>query len=348
MATPPRGDSTSAIEKVGFDPVAVLERDSRILLNPSFLTTLHAEMERELGEEQGRVTLFQMGFLHGLQDATRALGKGGSSGRTDRERATTPPLHMDLRAQTSSGSAEGIELRGGWPERHEAGAHLSALGPSHSAVCHMSAGYTSGWLSGTFDANVIAIETACSANGGDACQFLAREAEDWSHGADDQALEFLDALPFDAFRAAVEEREARERALRAVDWNEEGPQPSGFDRDAAVIHVWGPVMVLPYSGPEDTLRALELTGSDPQVREVSVIVLDLAGAIIDEAFGAMALEQIVRTAEAWGTELIIAEPSSLAERVIADLEQPPLLVLKDLEQAIATAFQIAQSQRRLV
>jgi hypothetical protein len=34
--------------------------------------------------------------------------------------------------------------------------------------------------------------------------------------------------------------------------------------------------------------------------------------------------------------------------VIAELEQPPLLVVKDLEQAIATAFQIAQSQRRLV
>jgi len=107
-------------------------------------------------------------------------------------------------------------------------------------------------------------------------------------------------------------------------------------------------MVLPYAGPDDTLRALELIGSDPQARGVSVIVLDLAGAIVDEAFGALALEQIAHTAENWGTELIFAEPSALSERVIAELECPPLLVMKDLEQAIARAFQIAQSQRRAV
>lgn len=115
-----------------------------------------------------------------------------------------------------------------------------------------------------------------------------------------------------------------------------------------MIHVWGPVMVLPYSGPEDTLRALELVSSDPQVRRVSVIVLDLAGTIVDEAFGALALEQIIQTADAWGTELIFAEPSLLSQRVIADLEHPPLIVVKDLDLAIATAFQIAQSQRRSV
>jgi hypothetical protein len=79
-----------------------------------------------------------------------------------------------------------------------------------------------------------------------------------------------------------------------------------------------------------------------------VIVLDLAGAIVDEAFGAVALEQIIHTADAWGTELIFAEPSVLSQRVIAGLEHPPLIVVKDLEHAIATAFQIAQSQRRAV
>jgi hypothetical protein len=348
MTSPPDGASTDATAKVGFDPLAVLERDSRILLNPNFLATLHAEMERELGAEQGRVTLFQMGFLHGLQDAMRALKKGGASSRSDVEHATVPPLQMTLRSQSPSESADHIELCGSWPERHEASAHLSALGPSHSAICFMSAGYTSGWLSGTLDANVLAIETTCCASGHGICHFLAREAENWCRDADHRVDLLLSALPFDAFRAAVREREERERALRAADFVDEAASKSGFDRDAAVIHVWGPVMVLPYSGPEDTLRALELIGSDSQVRGVSVIVLDLAGAIVDEAFGALALEQIAHTAETWGTELIFAEPSSLAEKIIAELEQPPLLVLKDLEHAIATAFQIARSQRRLV
>jgi len=184
--------------------------------------------------------------------------------------------------------------------------------------------------------------------GHEACRFVAREAEAWRLLGDSRAEQLLAALPFDAFRAAVREREAQNRALRAVGFASDSDPCGEFDREAAVIHVWGPVMVLPYSGPEDTLRALDLVGSDPQARGVSVIVLDLAGAIVDEAFGAVALEQIIHTADAWGTELVFAEPSGLSQRVISELEHPPLIVVKDLEHAIATAFQIAQSQRHSV
>jgi hypothetical protein len=79
-----------------------------------------------------------------------------------------------------------------------------------------------------------------------------------------------------------------------------------------------------------------------------VIVVDLAGAIIDEAFGALALEQLVQTAEGWGAEVIFVDPSPLSAPALADLEHPPLLVEKGLEEAVALAFQIARSQRRSV
>ena len=348
MNKPLDGASAGSLEHVNFDPLAVLERDSRILLNPSFLTALHAEMEAELGVEQGRVTLFQMGFLHGLQDASRALDTAGATRRTDPCRPSTPPLRMDLRNPASAGDPNAIELHGYWPDCHEAAAHLSELGETTDPACFLSAGYSSGWLSGTFDANLVAIEVACSAMGHEACRFVAREAEAWRLLGDPRAERLLAALPFDAFRVAVRERDAQNRALRAVGFASDSDPCGEFDREAAVIHVWGPVMVLPYSGPEDTLRALDLVGSDPQARGVSVIVLDLAGAIVDEAFGAVALEQIIHTADAWGTELIFAEPSVLSQRVISELEHPPLIVVKDLEHAIATAFQIAQSQRRSV
>ncbi|HEY5658425.1 MAG TPA: V4R domain-containing protein [Myxococcota bacterium] len=348
MTKSPCEASAGGLEPVGFEPLAVLERDPRILLNPRFLTTLHAEMEREVGVEQGRVTLFQMGFLHGLQDAARVLGRGGSMRRRGAVHATRPALRMDLRTPPVLGDPNAIEVRGCWPDSHEASAHLSGLGESAEPVCFLSAGYTSGWLSSTFDANLVAIEESCGATGHRACGFVAREAEAWRLRGDARALRLLAALPFDAFRAAVQERELQERALRAVGFAPESDPAGEFDREAAVIHVWGPVMVLPYSGPEDTLRALDLVGSDPQARSVSVIVLDLAGAIVDEAFGAVALEQIIHTADAWGTELIFAEPSSLSQHVISGLEHPPLIVLKDLEHAIATAFQIAESQKRSV
>ena len=151
------------LEHVNFDPLAVLERDSKILLNPRFLTALHAEMEAELGVEQGRVTLFQMGFLHGLQDASRALEASCAVRRTDRARGITPPLRMDLRSPTATGDPHVIELHGCWPDRHEAAAHLSELGKTTDPSCFLSAGYCSGWLSGSFEANLVALEVACGA-----------------------------------------------------------------------------------------------------------------------------------------------------------------------------------------
>ena len=117
------------------------------------------------------------------------------------------------------------------------------------------------------------------------------------------------------------------------------------DRDACAIHVWGPVMVIPYAGPEEALSALELIGRDPAAGEVSVVVIDLEEAILDDAHGALALEHIVHSIEAWGAEAIFTEPSPLSSQVILDLENSPLLVVKDLDEAISTAFQVAESQR---
>ncbi len=107
-------------------------------------------------------------------------------------------------------------------------------------------------------------------------------------------------------------------------------------------------MVIPFSGAEEALIALDLVGRDPAAGAVSVVVIDLSGAIVDEAFGAVALEQIVDTVEAWGAETIFAEVSALSEGVVAGLERQPLLIHKQLPQAIAAAFQIAEAQRRLV
>ena len=351
MQHSPRDAPKDVRDIINFDPVAVLERESRILLDPRFLRTLHAEMYDELGPDQARVTLFQMGFLHGMQDATRALEQEVTHGQSESDVSRHTPLRMNLRTLPSADSAGALEVRGVWPESHEAEAHLGSLGRSDSPICQMSAGYTSGWLSASFETNVIAIEVECSATGHEGCHFVAREAEQWQQRNDSAAQELLDALPFDVFRAAVREHKAEERALDELAYGipaEPEHETGAFDRDASVIHVWGPVMVLPYAGPEDTLRALELIGHDRQARGVSVVVLDLAGAIIDEAFGALALEQIVHTAESWGAEAIFADPSSMSERVIAELESPPLMVLKDLENAIATAFQVAQSQQNNV
>lgn len=330
-------DGVSDAPLYDLDPEAVLERDPHVLLEPRFLAALHAELLTRGGPDHARRCLLRMGFLHGMQDAMRAQA-------TNRARdGRMPALRMRCRGVPAAGA---IEVHGEWPERGEASGRLHAVESRGTGCCALSAGYTSGWLSAMFDADLLAVETGCGADGGASCRFVAREASRWS--AADLRGAPADAIPFDAFRALVRARETRRAALE-VARGASAPRRDDLeiDRDAACVHIWGPVMVIPFGGADEGLRALELIGFDPEAAEVSVVIVHLAHTVIDEAFGAMALEQIVRSAEAWGAETLFAEPSSLCERVIAELEHPPLLVMKDLEAAVVSAFQIARSQRRV-
>ena len=107
-------------------------------------------------------------------------------------------------------------------------------------------------------------------------------------------------------------------------------------------------MVLPFSGSDECLRAIDLIGRDPAAGEVSVVVLDLSGAVIDEGFGAVALENVLEAIEAFGAEPVLAGVSPLSERVVGELQGSHLVLRKDLPMAIASAFQIAHAQRRFL
>ena len=89
-----------------------------------------------------------------------------------------------------------------------------------------------------------------------------------------------------------------------------------------------------------------MISQEPGVTNVSVVVLDLCEAIIDEAFGAVALECIVEATDEMGVELILTGVSLLSERVLADFESCPL-IYKEMNSAIGAAFQIAKLQQQL-
>jgi hypothetical protein len=312
-------------------------KEPGILLDPHFLSALHTELRNELGSSDANITLLQMGFLHGLQDALRAVqmtfGAESSGSRTP----AGPSLAFRVCAEANSAEPGAISLSGLWPECIEAAAVLAALGESEHSSCFLSAGYTSGWLTGTLGADVLAVESSCRACGGENCSFSAREASAWRKAGDPAALEILDALPFATFRAFVQ--------INLESLGDSEPASDRVDPGSAVIHIWGPVMVIPFSGADAALNAVELIGRDPAARNVSVVVLDLSGAILDETFGALALEQVLELIEAWGADAIFAAVSPLSEAVIAGLERQPLMVHKDLAEAIAAAFQLANAQR---
>jgi len=330
--TPP-----GTIDALGFDPEAVLLKEPGILLDPHFLSALHAELRSELGKSDANLTLLQMGFLHGLQDAMQAVRATFGRGQPESRSPAGPSLAFQLRATDDSADPGAISLQGLWPERIEASAYLAALGEPEHPACFLSAGYTSGWLTGVFDADILALESSCSACGSDSCGFSAREASAWRESGDPTALKILEALPFAVFRAFV--------GANLDSMDEREPALDRGDPDSSIVHIWGPVMVIPFQSGDAALNAVELIGRDPAARDVSVVVIDLSGAVIDEAFDAIALEQLVELIEAWGAEVIFAAVSPLSEAAIADLERQPLLIHKDLAGAIAAAFQLANAQR---
>ncbi len=323
-------------EALGFDPEAVLVRDPGVLLDPRFLAALRAELENDMGPEEAAITLLQIGFLHGLRDAARVVGSALEGPPQAAPLMARSPLAVRFRTNPRAQPPGAIELHGCWPERSEAAAQLTLSESSAPGGCSLSAGYTSGWFSGILDANIVALETTCSAAGDEACCFVAREAEVWRAAQDSRSAAVLEALPFTALRNLVAER------------MEPAASAAGLDSKEPVIHIWGPVMVIPYSSPDEALVAIDLIGRDRGAADVSVVVIDLTGAMIDEAFGAATLEQIVESIENWGAEAIFAGVSPLSEGVVAGLERQPLMLHKDLHTAIAGAFQIAESQRQLL
>lgn len=326
-----------ALAALGLDLESTLNEEPHFLLDVCFLGALHSELVEHLGRDEARATLFQLGLLHGLRDAALVLrtGFGGNPLELPVESPATPRLAICL-APRPAGLANRFEVRGSWPERHEAEAYRTAVGHGTGPSCYVSGGYTSGWLSGILDSDVLALEVECSASGDSACQFIARETAAWREQSDPRATRLLDLLPFPAFRQLV---------ARHLESRPEPDRRDGFEAGAAVVHVWGPVMVIPFSSPDESLRTLDLIGRDPGARDVRVVIVDLSGAIIDEGFGAVALEQILDAIERWGAEPILAGLSPLSGHVLKDLERTHLVIHKDLPEAIAAGFQIAELQR---
>jgi len=334
----PTGAPEAPLSALALDADPALAREPRLLVDPRFLGVLHFELAQKLGGEAAACNLMQLGFLRGLRDARTLVQFGLLGGGRHAGPPVAPLLALRLAPAVA---AHPDAVRGGWPDQPEAEARLSTLGPSPGPGCWASAGYTSGWLSGLHDRDLLALEVRCAAARDERCRFEARSPEAWRASGDPRARDALRFLPFDSLREVVDrelEVEATEAALAHGEHGGESP----------AIHVWGPVMILPFSGADESLRAVELIGSDPEARQVSVVILDLGGVLLDEAFGALALERTLDAIESWGAEPILTEVAPLSESVVAGLEREAVLVRKSLPEAISSAFQIVEAQRTLL
>jgi hypothetical protein len=323
---------------LGREADASLRRDPLWLSDPRRLGALHARLGDALGEAETAAALLQAGCLHGLRDASATLGAGwlGASWRqaARADRMTAAP-RLSLLLQPLPG--DDLALAGGWHETHEADGRRASLGPSPAPACFASCGWISGWLSGLLGADLLAVETACRAAGADACRVEVRAADAWRAARDPRALALLARLDFAELRAGIAEE--------LCDEDDEASARS-LDSDLPVVHVWGPVMILPYSGADDSISTLESVGRDAAARDVAVVVLDLGGALLETGGGGVDLERVLSAIEARGAEVILAGVSPRTESVIGALAARHCALRAELPDAIATAFQIADARRR--
>lgn len=322
---------------------AGLANEPRLLSDPRLLGALHAELEARESRPDAARSLYQMGLLQGLRDALRADALVGDAARPEAGGRGAAPLLLIALEPSPRGAPEGeVSIVGRWPQAHEAGARITRLGRSADPVCDLSAGYTTGWYSGLLERDLLAVEQSCVARGDADCRFELRDAEVWRERQDPRALWLLGDLPFPAFRTLAARSQEATPAARPA------PEPACAAEDAPVVHVWGPVMVIPFSSAEEALRALDLIGRDRAACEVSVVILDLTDAVLDEGFGTAALDLVVSTTRGWGAEPVLAGLSPLMLQATADLEIQGVAIYKDLPFAIASAFQIVRAQGRTV
>ncbi len=324
---------------LGFGPETLFSSEPKIFIDGRFLAALLVEFEDELESEGGLRALFQIGLLYGFRDAFRVLQNDWSSASAGMPQVAESTLLAISMGTTADGVQDGANLPGSWPDQYEAEARLSRLGPEECPACALSSGYTSGWLSGTFELDLLAVEIECAACGDEKCSFVAREISAWRAEGDERALRLLPRLSFDVFRESSRQQSDTPQASSRSFMN---------DLDSTAAHIWGPVMVLPFTNGNEALEAIEALGRDPETRSVRAVVVDLRNENLDSGFGAANLERLLEAIEAWGAEAILTGVSPLAEAAVSDLEVKHLLLRKDLAEAVAAAFQIAEAQRHLL
>ncbi|MFP6655260.1 MAG: hypothetical protein VCB25_06510 [Myxococcota bacterium] len=123
------------------------------------------------------------------------------------------------------------------------------------------------------------------------------------------------------------------------------PTDGDFDRAQAVVQIWGPVLFLPFTTPDEALGSIALLAADPDIKEIRVVVLDLLDCPIVEPSQLAALRKILESIESWPAECLFTGLSPDSEATLTTLEKSHLILRRDFPEALPSAFQIAEAQR---
>lgn len=322
MRTRPRAASATG-ERDPFDDVQALEELRRITFEG-------------IGVQFGIGVLYGMGVARGLIDGL-VVNRRLSSGT--RSEARFPGSLIPMVFSVRSGQVDG-SFAGSLDSSCEAHVHRYSYPTPADPVCFITSGYAAGWYSAVLGRTLLVREVACAAMGNSACRFEARTPEEWVE-ADPQWTDSL--LPYLDFPTLLQR--AREQASCLEEDLDDVSMMGSFDPMSPAVHVWGPVMVLPYSGFQDSDAAIEAIRADIGRKHIKVVVVDVTGALID-AVEASGLVQLVNQLESERIDTILVGLSGAARSYIPDHASPsvPLQTL-DIREGIALAFQVCGAAR---
>ncbi|MCH2187565.1 4-vinyl reductase [Myxococcota bacterium] len=321
--------SEDFLEDLGLGRDAPLLHEPKLFLDGPFLSALLLEFDRDLSPEVADQALFAIGAAHGARAAAGVCEQILCDGPPHSVQPLVLP--MVLNPILSEGAAIGFE--GTWPEAHEARARLAQFETASEPRCLLSAGYTSAWLSRLHQRDLMAIETECIAHGDRRCRFRALEREAHlgvSPGSTHTPLTLASTESI-ATRSPLNETASVTHPR--------------LDPADEAVHVWGPVMVLPFRRAEDAKATLQVLSEDANTLGVRAVVVNVGHRLLTHEREFEMLVQTLEIIEQWGAEAILAGLSEPLSRRVDQRLLAPLLQRDSLPEAVASAFQIAEAQR---
>ena len=305
------------------------------LEDPAHLAALREEIFATRGADAPAL-LYALGFVEGMVDGLRVA----QAFAADDPRASLAGPGLPLLFAPGTG-CEGARVSGVLEMSLEARIHRAQGLPASESCCYLSAGYAAGWYGEILREPLIVREVECVANGGSQCRFVARSIEEWQTAGDPWVDRLLECIDLPTLRAAAGSRVAA--APPEMDGEEpEGEMFGGFDSMSPAVHVWGPVMILPYSGGSDGEAAIEMVSADLGSDRIEVMVVDITGVKLGpvEADG---LTRFLDHLETLRIEVIVVGLRAAGRSLFQDqgrgLAMP--MLARDVSQGIAFAFQLA-------
>jgi hypothetical protein len=313
-------------------PLALEGTSGRLAVgSPELLSELRWDVFQSVGPRFGHGVLYSLGFTEGLIDALRVTRTfQGSLDPVAQLAGPALPLLFDPQPAHSPGWLTG-RLR----DALEARLHLERFDASEDPICFVTAGYAAGWYTELLGETILVREHSCRARGDAACSFEARPLEAWS--GDRVIGELIPCLDVNALRERACESLPHEPSAEG----QEGDLFGSFDPQSPAVHVWGPVMVLPYSGALDSAAAIETIMCDVGADQVRVVIVDVAGMRL-EPLELAGLSQVLTYVRAHEMEsILVGMPLRETQRMGRALDST--LCVDDMKQGIALGFQMVHA-----